>query len=120
MKKATFEEIKNFWLDHVKEYADKDILIGIIGNKKDLFYDEQVSDSEAKSFADSIGAFLLFVSAKTVVGIKEIFKQAAERVIATCPEKPEKPDEVKCSIILGTDNLTQINTKTKKKKKFCS
>ena len=112
-RRETFEELKKFWFNHVKEHANKDVLIGIIGNKSDLFVDAQVTESDAKIFADSIGAFLLLVSAKTGVGIEEIFKQAAERIIEIY-QKNIKLIDMSHSIIIGTKDI-----KKKKKKKFC-
>ena len=113
--RRSFEELKNFWFNHVKEHANKNVLIGIIGNKSDLFVDEQVTESEAKLFADSIGAFLLLVSAKTGVGIKEIFKQAAERIIEV------NPNEIGPTLdVPGKLKLKRESKVISKKKKFCS
>ena len=115
--RKSFEELKNFWFNHVKEHANKNVLIGIIGNKSDLFVDEQVTESEAKLFSDSIGAFLLLVSAKTGLGIKEIFKLAAERVIETNPNEIGSTSDVHGKIKLKPESKV---TSKKKKKKFCS
>jgi hypothetical protein len=72
---------------------------------------------EAKLFADSIGAFLLLVSAKTGLGIKEIFKLAAERVIETNPHEIVSTRDVSGKIKLQPKS--KVISK-KKKKKFCS
>ena len=36
--------------------GEENIIIGVAGNKCDLFQEEQVTEEEAKKFADSIGA----------------------------------------------------------------
>ena len=32
------------------------IIKGVVGNKKDLYFDEHVNETEGKAFAESIGA----------------------------------------------------------------
>ena len=69
----SFEELKNYWYNQIKECAPKDIIIGVCGNKEDLVDKEQVSFGEAKSFADDIGAMFGVVSALTSAGIENMF-----------------------------------------------
>lgn len=47
----------------------KILVIAIIGNKYDLHMKEQVSQEEAKEYAESIGAYFRLVSAKDGTGI---------------------------------------------------
>ena len=79
-KKVTFDEIKNYWAAEAKERACKNAVLGIIGNKSDLFEDEEVKEEEAKAFAESIGAFFMLTSAKLGTGIHEALKEAAEKI----------------------------------------
>ena len=76
----SFEAIKNYWYDEVKACACKDVVIGIIGNKADLFEQEKVSEEEVKKYAKSKGAFFMLVSAKDGTGIYETFKFVAEKL----------------------------------------
>ena len=76
-RKRTFEEIKNYWANQAKENTCLNIVLGLIGNKSDLFEEEQVKEEEAKEFAQSIGAFFMLTSAKHGTGIHEAFKQTA-------------------------------------------
>ena len=64
-RKMTFEELKNFWINDVEEKLGKDIIRGIVGNKIDLIFEEQVSEEEGEEYAKSIGALFLATSAKT-------------------------------------------------------
>ena len=79
-RKKTFEEIKNYWVDQAKTCACLNVVLGIIGNKSDLFEKEEVTEEEAREFAKSIGAFFMLTSAKHGTGIHEAFKEAAEMI----------------------------------------
>ena len=64
-RKGTFEEIKNYWVNDVEEKLGKDIIKGVVGNKIDLFLNEEVSREEGEEFANSINAQFLSTSAKS-------------------------------------------------------
>ena len=64
-KKDTFEEIKEIWYPDVKQNGEKYGVLAVVGNKSDLYEEEEVSENEAKEFAKEIGAFFMLVSAKT-------------------------------------------------------
>ncbi len=64
-RKKTFEEIKNYWVNDIEEKLGKDIIIGVVGNKMDLFLDEEISKEKGEEYAKSIGALFLSSSAKT-------------------------------------------------------
>ena len=48
----------------IDEILGKDVTLGVIGNKIDLFLQEKVKAKEGKEFADSIGAKFKETSAK--------------------------------------------------------
>ena len=64
-QKESFEEIKNYWVNDVEEKLGKNITKGIVGNKIDLFLNEQVSQEEAEEYAKSVNAEFIVTSAKT-------------------------------------------------------
>ena len=64
-RKDSFEEIKNYWVKDVEEKLGKDIIRGVVANKKDLFLNEEVSTEEGEEYANSIGALFISSSAKT-------------------------------------------------------
>ena len=49
-RKASFEEIKNYWANEIKEYSPKKIVLAIAANKSDLFEKEEV-DKSAELFS---------------------------------------------------------------------
>ena len=60
----SFEELKS-WHEEVIDQVGDDIIKGVVGNKMDLYDNEQVKEEQGKEFAKSIGAEYLSISAKT-------------------------------------------------------
>ena len=120
----SFENMKNYWYKQLQENCDKSIVIGVAGNKSDLFVDEKVSESEARDFADKIGAIFELTSAQNNTGIIELFLDVGNKYLEPNfqqkykiieKEKEEKGQDK--SIVL---NNKENKTKEKKKKKgFC-
>ena len=73
-KKDTFEEIKEIWYPDVKQNGEKYGVLAVVGNKSDLYEEEEVSENEAKEFAKEIGAFFMLVSAKTGNNVNQLFE----------------------------------------------
>jgi small GTP-binding protein len=69
----SFEEMENYWYKQIKEFAPRNIIIGIAGNKFDLFNDEKIPEDKAKNFAKEAGGIFRYTSAKESVGIQELF-----------------------------------------------
>ena len=72
-KRKTFENLKNYWYQQLKENAAKNIVIGIAGNKSDLYEEEEVKEDEGREFAEQIGAVFELTSAQNNTGINELF-----------------------------------------------
>ena len=73
-KRETFEELKKYWYNQIKESATPDIIIAIAANKCDLYEDEKVKEEEGREFAKEIGAYFKLTSAFLNSGIEELFK----------------------------------------------
>ena len=59
----TFQTL-NYWIDYAKGVLGDNFIIGIVGNKSDLYMKEEVQEIEGQNFADSVGAKFRLVSAK--------------------------------------------------------
>ena len=79
--KDSFENIKTYWSEQLKEYGEENIILAIAGNKCDLFEDQKVSDKEVKKFAESIGAVFKSTSCKENVGINELFYECGKNYL---------------------------------------
>lgn len=75
----SFEEIKNYWAQQVKELCRTDVIIAIAANKSDLFEKEMVDQKEATKFANEINAIFKGTSAFTEKGIERIFEEIGKR-----------------------------------------
>ena len=78
-KKTSFIQVKEYWYNSVKENGMKDVIIAIVGNKCDLFEEEEVSQEDGKHFGESINAIFKVVSAKEGIGIDKLFEEIIEK-----------------------------------------
>ena len=62
--KNSFESLP-FWKKIVDELLSDTPVLGIVGNKMDLYIQEQIKSEEVEKYAQEIGAKLLLTSAKT-------------------------------------------------------
>ena len=125
-RKESYDNIKNWWYKDIKEHGDPDIVIGIAGNKSDRYDDKEVSEQEAREFAESIGAVFSLTSAQNNSGIDELFKDMGKKYL--CPnsstiesdiQKPEQKEESNQNIKFGEKNVDKKNDGQKKKKNPC-
>ena len=107
--RQSFEQV-NSWIDKVKAEKDKP-LIFLVGNKKDLEAERQVSTDEGKSVADKTGCHFMEVSAKSGAGITDLFNQVALEIQK---ENKEPPADTQAEIVL------EAAKDTKKTKQGCS
>jgi Ras-related protein Rab-5C len=63
------------WIRELQRQADPSIVIALCGNKLDLAARRQVSQEEAKKYADEEGLMWTETSAKTGEGVTEIFTE---------------------------------------------
>ena len=80
-QKDSFENMKNYWYEQLQEFGSKNIILGVAGNKCDMYDKEEVNENEAKQFAEKIGAFFGITSAKNNTGINDLFMNAANKFV---------------------------------------
>ena len=80
--RKSFEEIKNYWYKETSEnFIDNSVVLALVGNKSDLYENEQVSDEEGKKFADEIHAIFKITSALSNTGINWVFDSIGKKVL---------------------------------------
>ena len=118
-RQSSFDNIKNYWYDQLKESGEENMILGIAGNKCDLFNEEEVDEEEAKKFAKSIGAVFKLTSCKESIGIDELFEECGRRYLELNNlignEKKEKKETG--NIKIGQKDV--VNNGAKGKKKCC-
>ena len=121
-KRSTFEEVKNYWYEQIKKVNGDDIIIGIAGNKSDLFNKEEVSEKEGKEFAAQNGCTFFLTSAFQGTGIKELFRELGQQVVNKeenlNPTKPKDKNKKK-NVKLASETSEEEGTNKKKKKDCC-
>ena len=60
----TFEEMKTYWIKTIKETLGDEPILGVVGNKSDLYLEEAVPEDEARAYAEKLGVKFKLVSAK--------------------------------------------------------
>lgn len=76
-KKSTFEQCKEF-ITSIKQIAEPDCVILLVGNKKDLEDNREVDIEEARKFATDNKMYFIETSALTQYKVKEAFEQLFE------------------------------------------
>ena len=87
----------------------------MVGNKSDNYEEEQVQDIEAKYLAKKLNALFHTTSAKTGLGIDELFKKIGRQCIN--PDMTLMSQSMRQEVSLYSDNIKLKATKTGKKKK---
>ncbi len=123
-REESFENLKNYWYNQLKENCDKNVVLGVVGNKCDLFEDEKVTENDAREFADKIGAIFELTSAQNNTGITEIFQEIGNKYLDPNFQQrikqveKEKTEEGKAQNIVLDNNENKTKEKPKKKG-FC-
>ena len=78
--KSSFESIQNYWYEQFKDSDEENMIIGIAGNKCDLFGEEDVDEEEVKKSAKSIGAAFKLTSCKNALWLMNCSKNAEENI----------------------------------------
>jgi len=77
-KESTFESVKTMWLEELTQNADDNIIIMLVGNKKDLGHLRAVTTEEARSFAEQKNLSFIETSAMQPDGDKRALPEGEE------------------------------------------
>ena len=72
--KNSYDELINFWIPEVQNNCMKGVRFAIVANKCDLYEIESVTIEEGNNLADKIGAIFQKTSAKSGVGVDNLFQ----------------------------------------------
>ena len=103
----SFNELK-FWVSTTEEILGKEVVLGLIGNKIDLFDKQIITKAEGEKYANEIGALFRETSAKEdSKGFKKYVKELVEYFLT------------KKGIIEKEGDKIKLDIKQKKKKCAC-
>ena len=77
----SFIGIKSYWYIMVKQSCDPNAIIAIVGNKSDLYNEQQVNQEEVEEFARSVEAIFQLTSAKNDTGITTLFDNIGQKYL---------------------------------------
>jgi len=125
--RESFTKVQN-WVKELKKIVGDDIIIVIAGNKGDLEKNRQVPEADADAYAQSVGATHFKTSAKSGMGVEELFLSLTRRLLETEKKKPARMSRGasrRGGGRRGRDNdgmgpgIVEIDDKPKKDSKCC-
>jgi small GTP-binding protein len=113
-RKNSFEEV-DYWVKTVKENLDgDDYIFGLIGNKKDLFMNEEVDEETGRGKAEEIGALFKLTSAKNETNaINQFIKELVEEYLRKNNGYVKKDDSRGQTIDYNSMDLSTGKKKTR-------
>ena len=85
----SFKEL-NYWFESTKEIINEKIVMGIVGNKSDLFLKEEVKESDARALAKQKGFDFALTSAKNSTMFCEFLEKLLKKYLG---QEDEENDE---------------------------
>ena len=104
----SFENIKGYYFEQIKEKCKKNIKIIVLGNKTDLEEDRKVNPKEGANFAAKNGYMFLETSCLKNRNVADSFETLIELIYRELEEK---------NLTNYSENSIRINNHFKKKKK---
>ena len=77
----SFKELKNYWISQVQQNCQPNALLGVVANKNDLYTMQQVDKEEGLKLANEIGAIFQMTSAKSGIGINNLFENIGRKYL---------------------------------------
>jgi len=115
-RSETFEEL-DFWFNNIKEVLGDKPVVGLIGNKSDLYEEEQVTEETGKEYANKKGVPFALTTAKVPANFCHFLELLLEKYLNKLPYLDTNSD-------LFKGNKAKLDRKKggksqQKAKKFC-
>ena len=79
--KKSFIELQNYWYPLINHKLGNEIILGIAGNKSDLYENENVNEEEVRKFSNNINATFNLTTAKNNEAINFLIKDLLTKYI---------------------------------------
>jgi Ras-related protein Rab-4B len=112
--RETYTALTN-WLTDARTLASPDIAIVLVGNKKDLEADRDVTFMEAARFAQENELMFLETSARTGENVEEVFLKCARTILAKIESGQLDPEKMGSGIQYGDASLRKLKPATNDK-----
>lgn len=120
-KHVTFENVER-WLKELRDHADANTVIMLVGNKSDLRHLRAVSTEEAMAFAEKNNLAFIETSALEATGVDTAFQRILTEIYKLMSRKTIQAEENATSLPSGDNIVITSDTaedKKKKKKSAC-
>ena len=114
-QRKSFEDL-DFWVETVKESLGDSPIYALFGNKKDLYLNEQVEESEGEKKANEIGAIFKLTSAKNE---RENLNEYLEELVQMHIKKTQSNEKDNTNETTHREQSFALQFNQKKKKSCC-
>ncbi|KAI3861004.1 hypothetical protein MKX03_026673 [Papaver bracteatum] len=118
-KPTTFENVTR-WLKELRDHADSNIVIMLIGNKTDLKHLRAVATEDAQSFAEKEGLSFIETSALEAINVEKAFQTILGEIYRIISKKNLASEESAPSSIKEGQTIDVSGSDTNSKKSCCS
>ncbi|KAI5661673.1 hypothetical protein M9H77_20996 [Catharanthus roseus] len=118
-KPTTFENVSR-WLKELRDHADANIVIMLIGNKTDLKHLRAVATEDAQGFAEKEGLSFIETSALEATNVEKAFQTILGEIYRIISKKSLSSDEPAPASIKEGKTLVVGTQETNIKKPCCS
>ena len=106
INRDTFKKL-DYWLNTFRETIGDDVVLGVAGNKADLFENQEVEEEEGEKYAEKIGAIFSLISAKdNKLGLDKFIEQLVTEYIKRNPNLITNKSSIK--LFEGNDDANQL------------
>ena len=118
-KQVTFENVER-WLKELRDHADSNIVIMLVGNKSDLRHLRSVQTEDAKAFCEKEGLSFIETSALEATNVEEAFQIILTEIYHILSKKALTSDEGVAAPTSGTSiKVTDAVPDAQKKSSCC-
>ncbi|KAL0412787.1 UNVERIFIED_CONTAM: Ras-related protein RABA2a [Sesamum radiatum] len=118
-KPITFENVSR-WLKELRDHADSNIVIMLIGNKTDLKHLRAVATEDAQGFAEREGLSFIETSALEATNVEKAFQTILSEIYRVISKKSLSSNEPATTSIKEGKTLVVGPQETNTKKACCS
>jgi len=104
-KHGTYENVER-WLKELRDHADSNIVISLVGNKSDLRHLRSLPSDEAKAFSEKNGVSFIETSALDSTNVEQAFQSILTEIYRIVSQR-QMPDPVG-TIGNGTPGSTHV------------
>ena len=110
--KKSYDNAINIWLKEIQNYTNEKIIIGLAGNKCDLYQKEQVNENEVRNFCSLNDIEFNLTSTYLNLGIDNLFMILGKKYFTNFREKENEKSIYKDSSIITISSKDTNNNKS--------